>query len=350
MAAQGVLLGFGHPLLDISAEVSNEFLAKFKLEPDNVILGGPDQETLIRELTTDYRVRYSAGGATQNAVRIAQWILRRPFCATFVGSVGLDRFGEILKEQTELDGVLTGYYVDKTMSTGLCAVLITHGGCHRSLVSFIGAANTFKRPHMLSKWPLVSQAKVYYCAGFTIRSAFDAVLELATHARQVSGKLFAFNLSAPYICQHFTEKLMQLMPMVDILFGNESEAQALSKALNWQETDLHKLAARLYQVPSKSPTGRVVLITRGDGPVVVASKGQSKGPLITEYPVPAVPKERIIDTNAAGDGFVGGFLAQWIRKRPLDLCVKTGIYAAGRIIQVNGCDLATFGLFDEEKV
>jgi adenosine kinase len=31
--------------------------------------------------------------------------------------------------------------------------------------------------------------------------------------------------------------------------------------------------------------------------------------VVTEYPVEALPKEKIVDTNGAGDAFVGGFMA-----------------------------------------
>ena len=35
-------------------------------------------------------------------------------------------------------------------------------------------------------------------------------------------KLFCTNLSAPFICEHFGDKLMKAMPYVDYLFGNET--------------------------------------------------------------------------------------------------------------------------------
>ena len=31
---------------------------------------------------------------------------------------------------------------------------------------------------------------------------------------------------------------------------------------------------------------------------------------------------RIVDTNGAGDAFVGGFLAQYVQNRPLDVAVR----------------------------
>ena len=38
-----------------------------------------------------------------------------------------------------------------------------------------------------------------------------------------------------------------------------------------------------------------------------------RGGELTEHPVPLVPKERLVDTNGAGDAFVGGFLAQLVQ-------------------------------------
>jgi adenosine kinase len=32
--------------------------------------------------------------------------------------------------------------------------------------------------------------------------------------------------------------------------------------------------------------------------------------VVTSYPVELLPKEKLVDTNGAGDAFVGGFLAQ----------------------------------------
>ena len=47
--------------------------------------------------------------------------------------------------------------------------------------------------------------------------------------------------------------------------------------------------------------------------------------------------DRIIDTNGAGDAFVGGFLAQLARGKSIKECVDCGIWAATEIIQQSGC-------------
>jgi adenosine kinase len=38
-----------------------------------------------------------------------------------------------------------------------------------------------------------------------------------------------------------------------------------------------------------------------------------RGNELSEHPVPLVAKDRLVDTNGAGDAFVGGFLAQLVQ-------------------------------------
>lgn len=50
---------------------------------------------------------------------------------------------------------------------------------------------------------------------------------------------------------------------------------------------------------------RTVVITQGSSDTIVVKEG-----VVTSYPVELLPKEKLVDTNGAGDAFVGGFLAQ----------------------------------------
>ena len=57
---------------------------------------------------------------------------------------------------------------------------------------------------------------------------------------------------------------------------------------------------------------------------------------VTEYPVIPVPKEKLVDTNGAGDAFVGGFLAKIVLGEGIADAVKAGNYAANAVIQRSG--------------
>ena len=46
-------------------------------------------------------------------------------------------------------------------------------------------------------------------------------MRICEHAN-ATDKLFCTNLSAPFICEVFGDRLMNAMPYVDYLFGNET--------------------------------------------------------------------------------------------------------------------------------
>lgn len=58
---------------------------------------------------------------------------------------------------------------------------------------------------------------------------------------------------------------------------------------------------------------------------------------IHKYGVPELEAENIIDTNGAGDAFVAGFMAQFMQDKPLENCLKCGVWAAQQIIKHIGC-------------
>lgn len=73
---QGAILGMCNPLLDISADVPLELLQKYDLSLNNAILAEAKHLPLYEELIKSYPVQYIAGGATQNSIRVAQWMLQ----------------------------------------------------------------------------------------------------------------------------------------------------------------------------------------------------------------------------------------------------------------------------------
>jgi len=338
MAREGILFGLGNPLLDITAEVTPEFLKEYGLEANNAILAEEKHKKMYEDICEKFKVEYTPGGATQNSIRVAQWLIGVPRATSFMGCIGKDdRFGKILEEKARHDEIQVQYQYTTKESTGTCAVLITEGGSKRSLCAYLGAANCFTKDHLdvPENRQILENAKYFYIAGFPLTVCPDAMLEVAKVANSHQDSRFIMNLSAPFICEFFKDPMMTVMPYVDILFGNESEAAAISKAHSFGTEDLHEIALKLASLPKQNGSrGRMVIITQGDKPTIVCNNGVTK-----EYAVNHILPEDIVDTNGAGDAFVGGFLAKLILDRGLDECIQGANYAANFVIRQSGCSL-----------
>merc|ERR1719446_872421 len=160
------ILGMGNPLLDISAEVTQDTYDKYGLLPGNAILAEEKHMPIYAELAAKPDVKYIAGGATQNSIRVAQWMLQEPGMTAYMGCVGDDEYAGKMREVMDKDGVKALYMVDKATPTGTCAVCIT--GNNRSLVANLSAANNFKHSHVQlpENMAVVEKAQVIYSAGF----------------------------------------------------------------------------------------------------------------------------------------------------------------------------------------
>ncbi|KAM3859412.1 adenosine kinase b [Diretmus argenteus] len=332
--SENTLFGMGNPLLDISAVVDKDFLDKYGLKPNDQILAEEKHKALFEEIVKKNKVEYHAGGSTQNSVKIAQWMIQKPHkVATFFGCIGTDHFGEILKKKSEEAHVDARYYEQNEEPTGTCAACIT--GDNRSLVANLAAANCYKKEKHLdldSNWELVEKAKVYYIAGFFLTVSPESILKVAKHASD-NNKVFCMNLSAPFISQFFKEPLMKVMPYVDILFGNETEAATFAKEQGFETDDIREIAKKAQNLPKENKKRqRVVVFTQGEDDTVA-----TVGKQVTVFPVLDIDQNDIVDTNGAGDAFVGGFLSELVQETALEECIRAGHYAANIIIRRVGC-------------
>ena len=323
----------GNPLLDISADVGQDFLDKYDVKLDSAILAEEKHQPLFKELIDNYNPKYIAGGATQNTIRVAQWMLQKPGQTAFMGCVGEDDYARQLEECATSDGVLVHYIKDASVPTGTCAALIKDG--ERALVTNLDAANNFKPSHLETEKAkeILEAAKIYYSAGFFLTVSVESLVKVAEQF-SAEKKICCLNLSAPFIVDFFGDQLSTAMEYADYLFGNESEAAAYGKK-NGLGEDIKEIAKAVAALPKKDPSRpRTVVFTQGSQSTVVACNGE-----VTEYAVDPLAKELLVDTNGAGDAFVGGFLSQLIEGKSMEECVKAGHWAARYIIQQSGTQL-----------
>ncbi|CAG5132040.1 unnamed protein product [Candidula unifasciata] len=334
MTQKGILLGYGNPLLDISVQADKEYLKKYDLQANNAILADEKHRPMYKEMAETFKdVEYVPGGATLNAIRVAQWLLGEPGATTFFGCIAHDKFGDILTNAALAAGVNVKFqYTDKE-PTGTCAVVCTNKD--RSLVANLAAANCFTEDHLDNpdNWAAVESAQFIYFAGFPLTVCPSAMLRMAKHAAE-KNKVVIMNMSAPFLCSFFKEPMLQMLPYVDYWFGNES-VSSCSNMTSLKTTDVKEVAVKIAsweKVNKLRP--RTVVITQGCQPSIVVTDGK-----VTEYPVIPVNEEDIVDSNGAGDAFVGGFLAQLVQGRSLEESIHCANYVANIIMKRTGCTL-----------
>ncbi|CAN7037010.1 unnamed protein product [Brassica oleracea var. botrytis] len=351
----GILLGMGNPLLDISAVVDEDFLTKYDVKLNNAILAEEKHLPMYDEMSSKFNVEYIAGGISSFLffflsiplkilivysltkrvfflLADLQWMLQIPGATSYMGSIGKDKYGEAMKKDATAAGVNVHYYEDESAPTGTCGVCVVGG--ERSLIANLSAANCYKVEHLKKpeNWALVEKAKFYYIAGFFLTVSPESIQLVSEHAA-ANNKVFTMNLSAPFICEFFKDAQEKFLPYMDFVFGNETEARTFSKVHGWETEDVEQIAVKISQLPKATGTyKRTTVITQGADPVVVAEDGK-----VTKYPVIPLSKEKLVDTNGAGDAFVGGFMSQLVKGKSIEECVKAGCYASNVVIQRSGC-------------
>lgn len=337
------LLGLCNPLLDISAYVDQETLDKYKLEANNVILASDEQKGLCDELIEKYSpVEYTAGGSAQNVMRVAAGILKKQGVAAnvkFTGCIGNDEFGSLMSSKANEDGVITNYAIAQSEPTGTCAVCLTENGKNRSLCAFLGASQKFTEQHLIDNWDqLVAKTDIIYMTGFLIAVSPRSFHLLGEHIANSGDdkRRFCLNLSAPYVNAVFGDQIEKVMKYVDILFGNDDEALAYASHKKWDTKSIDEISTKIaLDVKERKQVKRLVVITRGGEPIVVAQQVHDQNVEIKHFPCKPIPSPDMVDTNGAGDSFVGGFLSQYVQGAPLERCVEIGDYAAREIIKVD---------------
>lgn len=123
-----MFVALGKPFLDIIAKIDGERIQKYQFENyDHVRF---DHKILDDDLK-DIQKIYKLGGSITNTLRTIKWISPN-LNLLFIGNIGEDANGKILKRQIEEEEIRTHFWVTK-VNTAKCYVLI-HGDV-RTLVT-----------------------------------------------------------------------------------------------------------------------------------------------------------------------------------------------------------------------
>ena len=150
------------------------------------------------------------------------------------------------------------------------------------------------------------------------------VCELIKAAHE-GGAIVCADTKIPTFRSMSLEELAPVLPMIDYIFPNDTEAAFLTE-MSEAETDYEGMAARLLE--------------KGIGHVVIKTgeKGCYAASLDGHFAVPAL-KVPVVDTTGAGDNLVAGFMDALLRGYSFRECCEAGIRTAADSVQHLGATI-----------
>ncbi len=202
-----------------------------------------------------------------------------------VGCVGDDAFGATLRAALVGDGIIDSHITTLPgVASGIASILVDDNG-QNSIVIAGGANDLLSPAHIDAAQGLIEQADIVV---LQLETPMATVVHAIKLARSL-GKTVVLN---PAPAASLPEGVLEL---VDYLIPNEIEAAMLA-GVSPEGADAKALAAALQKLGSDN-----VIITLGSKGVHAALYGG-------DYTFPAEVVQAV-DTTAAGDTFIGGFVA-----------------------------------------
>jgi Sugar kinases, ribokinase family len=302
-------VGLGNALVDVLLRIENEkVLSEIGVQRGAMDMISEEQMIAIQSSQKHLERTMTPGGSVCNTMRA---MAKLGAASGFIGKIGSDDIGTFYEKALESAGV-SPYFIKTDCVSGCCTVLISPDG-ERTMCTFLGPAPTIA-PEEISE-SILSAYQCIYLEGYLIVNE-DLVRSTLQKANKM-GLRIAMDLSNFNIVNAFKGLWEEIIPeYVDILFSNESEAEAF--------TGLKPNEA----VKKLSEMVEISVVTIGKEGALIGSKGN----------VIAVSAEggKPLDTTGAGDNFAAGFLYGQSVEATLEQSARIGSTLAGHVIDVIG--------------
>lgn len=333
-------LTFGSPLMDMIVDVDSDFLLRNNLKMDSTIHGN-SESSIFREARLN-NPKYIAGGCSYNAIRVLNWMIpeEERGSVACLGSVGDDEDGLRYKTLLKNESIIPLFETFIGKETGKCAVFCLNR--ERAHITDLGASILISDQFVEENWEILKTLKLVYTELYILSSRASIVNRLARLCLD-EDKTFGFNFPSAFFLFKFSDEILDMISYGDVLFSNKEEAKFFVKeVLQISFDEDYELSIIISQLPKKNVNKkRVVIVTCGPDPAHIAVYNHltKKLEFSQSYEIIHVAKDQIVDTNGAGDSFAGGFLASYMKGASYENCMKSGHWAAQRIIKERGFDV-----------
>lgn len=221
----------------------------------------------------------------------------------FVGMVGKDSFGDLVRTSLEARGVDTSYLVEGGTPTG--ATICMNYGEDRANLTYQGSMDVMGFDN-------IDKTVFDHCSHIHLSSLFmqsgllrdiHKVLDLAAEKGITVSLDTQWDPAETWKLEYRT-----VLPKVTVFLPNEKELQALTG-----KKDLESAIAEVLPYLGKA----MVVKCGSKGSLLVRKDG-------TRNMLPAFLNDKVVDAIGAGDSFNSGFISAFVKGLPLEDCQETG--------------------------
>ena len=305
------ILGIGNALTDILAVLPDDsLLERFHLPKGSMQHVDMETGDKIWSVLKPLGVKYVAGGCAANTISCTA-IFGMP--SGFIGKVGDDELGHLFKSDQEQYGVRTNL-LKSEHSSGRSMVFVSGGNAERTFAVYLGAALDLVPGDL--KPEFFEGYDYFHIEGYLVQNQ-DLIRRAVTLARN-AGCIISLDMASYNVVDSNNAFLHDLVDnYVDIVFANETEAQAFTKCKN-PENALDEIAGMC----------RIAVVKLGkDGSWVKSSDERCF--------IPVWPAD-VVDATGAGDTYAAGFLYAHSQGMPLKVCGEVGSIIAAKVVEVIG--------------
>ena len=309
MAVKYDVVALGNAIMDVIAQVDDDFLVRHNIPKARTNLIDPERcEYLYNALPTS-RVETSGGSAGNSVAGLKSLGAR----AAFLGKVADDRLGsDYIADMNRIGADFFGTPLKGGPTTARSMIAVTPDG-ERSMNTYLGASTEFAAADVNVR--AVASGEWLYLEGYLFdKPAAKTAFVHASEVAKSSGRKVAITLSDVFcVDRHRPSFLHLIRTHCDLVFANEGELLAL-----YETEDFDKATTQIRE------DSQIAAITRSSKGSVIVSGSET-----WIAPVTAAP---VVDATGAGDQYAAGVLYGITHGMALIEAAKLGNLCAGEVI------------------
>ena len=344
------LIAIGDPIVDISSEIGTDIIKKYNLKwGDTVFLDENNDNGVYGELERMPEVRYIPGGAVENSIRVLAWCLnmdpnnKNKYKITMMGCAGDDLYRQkVLNALKELN-VNALFETLPNDKTSRCGVGIYRK--ERFLITQLRASKKLSEEFIEQNLEQILSNEAIIIEGYMLPNKLDICKKLTEYFSREK-KCVILTLSAMFIVQYHSEKILEIANKANLIVGNLNEAEILA-GIKRDRDNPREVFEKIFQ--KLAPKDRLLIFTNGANGVYCGKYDYKRNQcdFIFQYFANKINDDDIVDLNGAGDAFLGGFLSEYLKGNSIYECCKIGTEASSVILRNVGCTFPKNFKFDK---